>query len=78
MISHAPSLVQKPTGQISSDANGGQPQSRKRNPFLPYEKSLHVADITDSHVLILNKFCVTERHAIIVTRGANCFPSLFS
>lgn len=38
------------------------------NPFLPYEKDLFVADISDSHVAILNKFNVVEYHLLIITR----------
>ena len=38
------------------------------NPFLPYEPALFVADVSDSHVAILNKFNVVDRHLLIVTR----------
>ncbi|MEW6416712.1 MAG: DUF4922 domain-containing protein [Nitrospirota bacterium] len=38
------------------------------NPFLPYEKALFVADISDTHVALLNKFNVLEHHLLIVTR----------
>ncbi len=38
------------------------------NPFLPYEKDLFVADISETHVAILNKFNVVEQHLLIVTR----------
>lgn len=38
------------------------------NPFLPYEDDLFVADISDSHVAILNKFNVVEHHLLIITR----------
>jgi ATP adenylyltransferase len=40
----------------------------KVNPFLPYEKELFVADVSETHVAILNKFNVVERHLLIVTR----------
>ncbi|MBE9226803.1 phosphorylase [Phormidium sp. LEGE 05292] len=39
------------------------------NPFLPYEEDLFVADISDSHVCLLNKFNVVEHHLLIVTRA---------
>ena len=42
---------------------------RDANPFLPYETDLFVADISDSHVCILNKFNVVEHHLLIVTRS---------
>jgi len=38
------------------------------NPFLPYEQALFVADVSDSHVAILNKFNVVDHHLLIVTR----------
>ncbi|MEJ2684367.1 MAG: DUF4922 domain-containing protein [Candidatus Sulfobium sp.] len=38
------------------------------NPFLPYEEDLFVADISKTHVALLNKFNVVERHLLIVTR----------
>jgi len=48
----------KKQGQIGS----------KVNPFLPYEKDLFVADVSETHVAVLNKFNVVERHLLIVTR----------
>ncbi|MCM0591423.1 MAG: phosphorylase [Gloeotrichia echinulata IR180] len=39
------------------------------NPFLPYEEDLFVADISDSHVCILNKFNVVDHHLLIITRA---------
>jgi sulfate adenylyltransferase (ADP) / ATP adenylyltransferase len=38
------------------------------NPFLPYDKSLHVADITDTHIALLNKYNVVPHHLLIITR----------
>jgi ATP adenylyltransferase len=38
------------------------------NPFLPYDPDLFVGDISPSHVCLLNKFNVLERHLLIVTR----------
>ncbi len=38
------------------------------NPFLPPEKNLVVADISDSHIAVLNKYNVVEHHLLIVTR----------
>jgi ATP adenylyltransferase len=41
---------------------------REVNPFLPYEEDLFVADISDTHVGLLNKFNVVPHHLLIVTR----------
>jgi len=38
------------------------------NPFLPPEKELTVAEISDTHIAILNKYNVMEHHLLIVTR----------
>lgn len=38
------------------------------NPFLPYEEDLFVADISDTHVCLLNKFNVVEHHLLMITR----------
>ena len=38
------------------------------SPFLPYEEVLYVADISESHVAVLNKFNVVDHHLLIVTK----------
>ena len=38
------------------------------DPFLPPEKDLTVADVTDTHVAVLNKFNVVDNHLLVVTR----------
>ena len=46
-------------------------QTEKRpvpNPFLPYEPDLFVADISATHLALLNKFNVIDHHLLIVTR----------
>jgi ATP adenylyltransferase len=41
---------------------------RVSNPFLPPEPEMTVADITSTHLAVLNKFNVVENHLLIVTR----------
>jgi ATP adenylyltransferase len=41
---------------------------RPFNPFLPYEQALFVADVSETHVAILNKFNVVDNHLLVVTR----------
>ena len=43
-------------------------EGRRVNPFLPYEEDLFVADISETHVAVLNKFNVVEHHLLVVTR----------
>ncbi len=38
------------------------------NPFLPYEEDLFVADISPTHVCLLNKYNVVDHHLLLVTR----------
>lgn len=38
------------------------------DPFLPYEEDLFVADISSTHLCLLNKFNVVNHHLLIVTR----------
>ena len=44
-------------------------KKEKSNPFLPYEKEMLVADVSNTHLCLLNKFNVIEHHLLIVTRG---------
>jgi ATP adenylyltransferase len=39
------------------------------NPFLPHEPDMFVADISDTHLCLLNKFNVIDHHLLIVTRA---------
>lgn len=39
------------------------------NPFLPYEEALFVADLSPTHLCLLNKFNVVKHHSLIVTRA---------
>lgn len=41
----------------------------RRNPFLPYEEDLYVADVTPTHVCLLNKYNVLEHHLLVITRA---------
>jgi sulfate adenylyltransferase (ADP) / ATP adenylyltransferase len=39
------------------------------NPFLPYDPDLYVAQISPTHVALLNKFSVMEHHLLLVSRA---------
>ncbi len=47
------------------EATAAQPNT---NPFLPYDPDLFVAEISPTHVALLNKFNVVDHHLLIVTR----------
>jgi sulfate adenylyltransferase (ADP) / ATP adenylyltransferase len=59
--------------RVSSLARKAEDRQRSHrdtqaNPFLPWEPALFVADLTPSHVALLNKFNVIDYHLLIVTR----------
>ena len=39
------------------------------NPFLPYNEGLFVADVSQTHLCLLNKFNVLDHHLLLVTRA---------
>jgi ATP adenylyltransferase len=61
------SLRRKDEARKKQDA--GSMGGKSVNPFLPPEKDLIVADLTDTHLAVLNKFNVVEHHLLIVTRS---------
>ena len=54
------------------DATKEMPRAAERsgdhNPFLPYDPVMHVADLSATHVCLLNKFNVVDHHLLIITR----------
>jgi ATP adenylyltransferase len=61
------SLRRKEAERHSGAGNRGG-EGRARNPFLPPEPELTVTQISRSHLAVLNKFNVLDRHLLIVTR----------
>src|SRR5512137_301001 len=59
-------LEQKSAARQQQDKAAGA--GRNSNPFLPPEKELTVADVTDTHIAVLNKYNVVDHHLLIVTR----------
>ncbi len=60
------SLARKEADKILQ-AEKSKEKREKPNPFLPYEKDMFVADISNTHLCLLNKFNVIEHHLLIVT-----------
>ena len=55
-----------------SDRKRQHTERQKRsgdNPFLPYEPSMFVADVSPTHLCLLNKFPAVPGHTLIVTRA---------
>ncbi len=59
------SLGRKASAGLGS-ATGARPTI---NPFLPPEPELTVAPVTRTHLAVLNKFNVLERHLLLITRN---------
>jgi sulfate adenylyltransferase (ADP) / ATP adenylyltransferase len=60
-------IVRKRSALVRKDEARSRPA--RFDPFLPYEEELFVADVSDSHLALLNKFNVIEHHLLIVTRS---------
>lgn len=67
LLSVASSLRHKAAAS-SPRATGARPAVKPCNPFLPPEPELTVAAVSRSHLAVLNKFNVLQRHLLIVTR----------
>jgi ATP adenylyltransferase len=52
-----------------AERHAGLQQTEPADPFLPYDPSLFVADISPTHVALLNKFPLLDHHTLIVTRA---------
>lgn len=65
-IRYSPTLAKKPKSgsSDSSDSKGDKP---KINPFKNPPVELTVSGIGANHTLLLNKFCITPGHSILIT-----------
>lgn len=58
---------------LKEQANQAQRKQQQNgqpvNPFLPYDPNLFVADLSASHLCLLNKYNVVDHHILIVTRA---------
>jgi ATP adenylyltransferase len=60
------SLTLKDLAAVAAKAVASAPPA---NPFVPYEQDLYVADLSPTHVLLLNKFPLESSHVLAVTRA---------
>ncbi len=60
-------LVRKEKADLAQQAlhQAGKPA----NPFLPYDPDLFVANLSATHLCLLNKYNVVDHHSLIVTRA---------
>ncbi|KAJ1962408.1 bifunctional AP-4-A phosphorylase/ADP sulfurylase [Dipsacomyces acuminosporus] len=62
-IRYAPALAKKP----SSKPKEKQQSNDFVNPFLPFDRRLHVKSLGSTHQLLLNKYCIIPGHLLITT-----------
>jgi ATP adenylyltransferase len=62
VVRQVSSLTRKPVIESSSP----RPSA---DPFLPYDSDLFLANLSSTHVALLNKFNVLDHHLLIVTRA---------
>ncbi len=55
--------------EARKEQDAAEHAGKQANHFLPPEKALTVAKITDTHLAVLNKFNVVDHHLLIVTRA---------
>ncbi len=67
LIRILPTLGRKDNAKKQQAEQSATP-AKEFNPFLPYDQELFVADISQTHVCLLNKFNVVDHHLLIVTR----------
>ncbi len=61
-------LVRAVSSLAHKDEDPAARKAAPANPFQPWEPDLFVADVSETHVALLNKFPVLDRHLLIVTR----------
>ncbi|WP_017721572.1 ATP adenylyltransferase family protein [Kamptonema formosum] len=67
LVRVASNLVRKDSALKQQDKKKAA-SGKEFNPFLPYDRDLFVADISETHLCLLNKFNAVDYHLLIVTR----------
>lgn len=63
-----PQLIRKDEAKKKQDEEAVN-SGKEFNPFLPYEEDLFVADVSDTHLCLLNKYSIVDHHILIITRA---------
>ncbi len=62
--------VRMATGLARKQATTAAQRAQRRDPFMPpYDDGLFVADISPTHVCLLNKFPALAHHLVVITRA---------
>ena len=65
-------------GNVARKDRTAQQRRKDFNPFLPYDPQMFVADLSTTHVALLNKFNVVDHHLLIVPRQFEAQESLLT
>ena len=61
------SLASKPTGNLTQKKDEGA--KKAYDPFVPpFEQGLYICELSDTHRLLFNKFCVCKEHTLVVSK----------
>ncbi|KAF9147168.1 bifunctional AP-4-A phosphorylase/ADP sulfurylase [Linnemannia schmuckeri] len=67
-VCYAPALALKPKGITPVVESKTHEKIERVNPFLPHDPALFVANASEHHKILLNKFCIVPHHFLIVTK----------
>ncbi len=67
VVRYFSAAYQRKTGE--SSRSPAAPSDKPADPFLPYEEALFVADVSEAHLCLFNKYNVLDLHLLIVTRA---------
>jgi sulfate adenylyltransferase (ADP) / ATP adenylyltransferase len=62
-------IVRQVSSLVRKAQRRGTHSAQPADPFLPYDPDLFVADVSETHFALLNKYNVIEHHLLIVTRA---------
>lgn len=74
-------IIANPTNRDAYNESMQKARGKGRgavDPFLPHEADLFVADLSESHLVVLNKFNVVHHHSLIITRAFESQHSLLT
>ncbi|KAF8933220.1 bifunctional AP-4-A phosphorylase/ADP sulfurylase [Haplosporangium gracile] len=67
-VCYAPALALKPQGIAPVVESKTHEKIERVNPFLPHDPALFVANASEHHKILLNKYCIVPHHFLIVTK----------
>lgn len=66
---HVMASLETKENELARRRRTAESGTKPANPFLPYDPALFVADLSPTHLCLLNKYSVIDKHLLIVTRA---------